>query len=427
MIFTSLSPNTQFDDFLEGLKALLNIPSLNDGRYGTNVQQWFQKIFNIHYCFTYESARSGLYFLFKTLGIKKGDEVIVQAFTCVAVVNPIRWVGAEPVFVDIEPKTANINLLDLQKKISAKTKAVIVQHTFGYPAEIDKIKEEMSKRGVFVIEDCAHTIGTLYKGKLLGTWGDAGLFSFGRDKAISGSFGGVIITKDKNLGEKLELLNKKASFPPKSWTIRQLLYTLSTYISRELYDVLFIGKVIHYLSGKLGFREKATTDSEKKGVEIPKFALSKLPNALARVAFHQLQKINQLNKRRLEIMRKYQERLRNVRGVKNFDWKLSEKIYLLRFPLIVENRDKLLSFARKRGAYLDDWYSVPVAPKEVHQEAVGYIWGSCPNAEKLCKQIINLPLHINMSDKDVEKVVEVIKEFYLKFENRNPERIFGMQ
>lgn len=414
MIFTSISPNTQEDDFHKVRKILFSPSQYIEGVFPRKVKKWFREMFHVKYVSVYESARTGLYFLLKELGTRKADEVILQAFTCVAVVNPIKWVGAKPVFVDINPETFNMDLDDLVNKVSDKTRVIIVQHTFGYPAEVDKIVSFAKGRKIAVIEDCTHTIGTELDGKKLGTFGDGAIFSFGRDKAISASFGGVVITNRKRIGAKLEARETFLHYPPKEWIARQLLYTIIAYLVRKYYTKLGLGKLLHLIFLKLGIITKATSEGEKKQGTMPSHAKSNLPNALASVAFHQLVKIPKMNKVRHQFSCEYLKQLKkvNVSEITVPNWKIQKNIYPIRFPIRVKRREELVEYAKKRDILLGDWYDVPIAPKEVDLVKTGYRWGSCPSAEKVCGEIVNLPLNINLNEEDVLKIITLLKEFY---------------
>lgn len=111
--------------------------------------------------------------------------MILQAYTCVSVSNAIIATGAKPIYVDIDAQTLNINPQLIEKHITQKTKAIIVQHTFGIPADIHAIQSIVKKHQLFFIEDCAHALGAQYKEKMVGSFGDIAVYSFGRDKVIS--------------------------------------------------------------------------------------------------------------------------------------------------------------------------------------------------------------------------------------------------
>lgn len=413
MIFTALSPNTQRDDFKVALKFLFQGDKYLNEDATENIKKWFRDFFQVPYVATYESARTALYFVLKKLGIGKGDKVAVQAFTCVAAVNPIKWTEADPLFIDINQDNFNIDVYDLENKLNGKTKAIIFQHTFGCPAGIEDVVKLARSKGIYVIEDCAHIIGGEYKGRKVGTFGDFAIFSLGRDKAISASFGGICLTRRK-IGSVLVEGEKFLSPVKKKWVFQQVLYTVIAYLTRKLYDSLLIGKAIHFTFLKTGLINKATTYKEKKEGEMPDFAKSYMPNAFAMIALNQLKKLDKLNERRYEISRFYFKELKKLKSSKFKlpKWSIEKKFYPLRFPLLVKNRDSLVDFAEKRGVSLGKWYDTPVAPREVDLLSTGYRRGSCPKAEEVCDSVINLPIHINLSNDDTQKVIEVIKSFY---------------
>ena len=202
----SLSPNTEKDDVLLSLKILLSPHRwIREGETKELDQEFAQKFGKNYRALAVNSGRSAQYLILKTLGIGKGDEVAIQAFTCVAVPNSILWLGAKPIYIDID-RSYNIDHKDLVKKISKKTRAIIVQHTFGTPAQLDLIKNITQERGITLIEDCSHGLGALYREKQLGTLGNVSFFSFGRDKVLSSVFGGMILCSNEALYQKMKKL-----------------------------------------------------------------------------------------------------------------------------------------------------------------------------------------------------------------------------
>ena len=147
----------------------------------------------------------------------------MQAFTCNAVPNPVLWAGLKPVYVDCDEKTFNIDKEDLKKKITPRSRVLIVQHTFGLPADMDAISEICRKNNLILIEDCAHSLGAEYKNKKVGTFGKAAFFSFSRDKVISSVYGGMAVTEDHELTKKIKEYQLKIGYPypyPRSATHR---------------------------------------------------------------------------------------------------------------------------------------------------------------------------------------------------------------
>ena len=146
--------------------------------------------------FLFWKGRVGLYAILKSLGIKDGDEIILPAFTCVVAVNPITYLGAKPVYVDIDPMTYNMDVSMIERKVTGKTKAILAQNTFGLAADLDGIFEVANRYKLGVIEDCAHGVGGFHKGKPNGTIADASFFSSQWNKPFSTGLGGYAITKD---------------------------------------------------------------------------------------------------------------------------------------------------------------------------------------------------------------------------------------
>jgi len=193
LIYTSFSPNTRLGDLVLNLK-LLFLPSMwLNGSCSERVAKIFEERFHDHKAWTFNYARSGMYVLFKSLNLKNTDEILVQGYTCVAAVNPVIWSGGKIVYVDIDAKSGNMDIDDLRRKISDKTKVILFQYTYGCSHGIDDVKKICQEKGITLIEDCTNTIFGKHSDRLIGSFGDASIFSFGRDKAVSGVDGGLIL------------------------------------------------------------------------------------------------------------------------------------------------------------------------------------------------------------------------------------------
>lgn len=405
VIAISLSPNTEKKDVSLALASLLNPFTYNETKHVEILEKWFRDYFSAEFVFSYTSGRAGLYEILQAYGIGKGDEVILQAFTCVALPNAILAVGATPIYVDVLPN-ATMDPKDLEKKITKKTKAIILQYTFGIPAEVEEIKNITKKYDVKLIEDCAHGIGISYKKKILGQFGDAAFFSFGRDKAFSSVFGGMVITNDKDLAERLESQYKKLSFPSVSWIAQQLFHPVAFSLITPLYDLYSLGKVLVVSFQKLHMLSFPVSVSEKKGTYRIADTM-KLPGALAKLAFEQLQRIEDFNTRRTMIADRYMEAFVD----KKDHFLAKESLPYLRFSLLSKNRDEIIGHMRKQHIYLGKWYTSPIDPKGVDFATIHYTVGSCPKAEKIANEIYNLPTFPTMSDEDVTRVIETLKKY----------------
>jgi len=419
-ISTSLSPNTEKDDIQLALKLIFQpwkwqsensaITENSDRR----LEEEFKKYLGVKYAISFNSGRSALMAILSSLELKEGDQVLLQAFTCNAAVNPILNQGAKPIFVDVD-QTINLDPNDLKKKISSQSKAVMIQHTFGWPAQIDEILKIVKRKNLYLIEDTAHALGAKYKGKFCGTFGDAAFFSFGRDKIISSIFGGMAITNNEKIGERIRKFRGKLDYPSDFWILQQLLHPiLVNYFVLPTYGLnQNLGRVLLGIFHKLSILSKAVYKKEKKG-EIPKYFPKGLPNALAILALTQFRKLERFNKHRRGIASFYENELKN----KNFNLPLTrskEGIIptFMRYPILTNlNTDKILQEARKRKFFLDDgWRKTPVVPPDTDLEKMKYKLGSCPQAEKIAKSIINLPTHINISQKDAQKIIDFLKTF----------------
>jgi perosamine synthetase len=157
-----------------------------------------------------QSGTAALHLSLYELGVGKGDEVIVPALTFVATVNPIVYVGAKPVFVDVDIKTWNMHPEEIEKKITEKTKAIIPVHLYGNPCNMDEIMNIAKKYELYVIEDATESLGAKYSGKFTGTFGDFGCFSFNGNKMITTGGGGLVVGKNTKRLEHIRFLANQA-------------------------------------------------------------------------------------------------------------------------------------------------------------------------------------------------------------------------
>jgi perosamine synthetase len=402
IISISLSPNTEKDDVSLASSLLLRPWKWRKGR---ELERMFRNFFGFSNSFSFNSGRSSLIAILKAMEIGKGDEVIVQAFTCNAAVNPIIYTGAKPVFADID-ETLNISVEEIMAKISSKTKAVMVQHTFGYPAEVEEIKKLCLQNNIYLIEDCAHSLGAKFKNSYCGSFGDASFFSFGRDKIISSVYGGMVVVNNEVLVEKVSDFQKVLDYPSLFWTVQQLLHpVLMNKIILPFYDSKF-GRGLLALLLNLNVLSKAVTRKENKGI-LPSYFPKRMPDALAVLAMHQLKKVNKFNEHRRELAGLYEKEFVKKKVNIIFKEEKNREAVFLKYPVLVVNPLKVIAEARKKGIYLNDgWNGSPVVPPLTSLESVCYAVSSCPKAEEAAKRIVCLPTHINISRSDAKKVVD---------------------
>jgi dTDP-4-amino-4,6-dideoxygalactose transaminase len=411
-ISISLSPNTEKDDIELAFKLLFQCWRWKKGNKIKELEEEFKKYLGVKHAVSFNSGRSALMAILGVLNIKEGDEVLLQGFTCNSAVNPILEKRAKPVFVDVD-ETLNLDPEDLKRKITGKSKVVMVQHTFGWPAKIDEIEKIAKENQLYLIEDCAHSLGAKYHGRFCGTFGDAAFFSFGRDKVISSIFGGMALTNKYEMGERLNNFQKKLSSPPNFWIFQQLLHPiLMNWKVMPAYALHpFWGRLVLGFLHKSGILSKAVYKEEKKG-RIGKYFPKLFPNALAILALKQFKKLEKFNNHRKEIADFYKKELENFNLPLAKSQKGIEPVFM-RYPVLMKKEtEETLREARKRRIFLDDgWRRSPVVPPDTDINKMQYIPASCPWAEKVAKNILNLPTHINISKKEAQIIVDFLKTY----------------
>ena len=187
----------------------------SSGVFIEKFEEMFSKACNVKYGVSCSNGTTALHLAMASLGVGKGDEVILPAFTIIAVANAVLYTGAIPVFVDSEPRTWNMDPDRIEEKITPRTKAIIAMHTYGCPADMDKINAIAKKHSIFVIEDAAEAHFALYKGKPTGSLGDVSCFSFYANKIITTGEGGMVVTNNKEIADKARLLRNHAFIQPR--------------------------------------------------------------------------------------------------------------------------------------------------------------------------------------------------------------------
>lgn len=310
-------------------------------------------------------------------GIKEGDEVITTPITFAASANCALYCGAKPVFADINPNTYNIDPDDIERKITEKTKAVVAVDFTGQAVEIERIQDICRKNNLFFIEDGAHSIGTKYNGKCVGSLADMTTFSFHPVKTITGGEGGAITTNSKELYEKLMLLRTHG-------------------ITRDL------GKLENECHGPwyyeqidLGYNYRIT-------------------DIQAALIVSQLNKLDLFVKRRKEIVDKYNQAFSDMpelivqKEVDESD--TARHLYIVQLDKERLNGTRLDIFeALKAEKVCCNVHYIPVYYFPYY-EKLGYKKGICPNAEKLYDNMFSIPMYYGMSDEDVESVIEAIRK-----------------
>ena len=412
-ISISLSPNVQKDDVALALKLIFRPWKWKNGSKIREFEEEFKKYLGVKHAFSFNSGRSALFAILKSLNLPEKSNILLQAFTCNAVVNPILWAEFNPIYIDcgddfnIDIEKLSIRLASLAQD-TTKTKVLVVQHTFGLPANVEEIISIVRQNGGIVIEDCAHSLGAEYNGKKVGTFGDVGFFSFSRDKVISSVYGGMATTNDDEIGRKLEKLQKEFGKPGHFWIFQQILHPILLYfIILPLYNFLDLGKLFLIFSQWLHLLSKAVSWKEKRGLK-PDYFPKALPNALVLMAQNQFNKLEIFNTHRKLIAEFYYEHLKKTKFV------LPQKNnnMFLRFTVTHPKAHEIIYEAwHKENILLGDWYTSVIAPDDTKLNEMKYKTGACPNAEKLSKITLNLPTHINISIEDAKRITNLLNKW----------------
>lgn len=367
-----------------------------------------------------------LYAILQAIGIKEGDEVILPAFTCVVAVNPIIYLGARPVYVDIDPKTYNMDHKKMEGKITSKTKAILAQNTFGLAADLDAIFEIVQKYDLFVIEDCAHGFGGFYKGKPNGTIADASFFSTQWNKPFSTGLGGFAVTKDPKMAEKLNQMGDRLIRPSlkDEMLLRTLLFVRGRLNPKFYWSAI---KTYRWLSRNnlilgssqgeeleepvkpKGFEKGFSKTQAKKGIEELVGSRKKGVGSKEYVVRSgEKWKIDKVIEHRKKIANLYKKILLDLGIETPYEPGYAEHTYL-KFPLLVKDRVRFFRSAEKEKIELGDWFLSPIHPITKNFELWHYRWGENPIAERISQHIVNLPNHTKINENYVDRVAEFLK------------------
>lgn len=370
----------------------------------------FANRFSAKRAFTFWKARVALYAILKALGVGEGDEVILPGYTCVMDVNPIKYLDAKPVYVDIEPKTFNVNVNLLEEKITPKTKVIIAQHTYGYACDIDAILDIANRHGVAVVEDCCLALGSTYKGKLVGTFGKATYFSFQWNKPFTTGLGGMAICHDGNLTESIRQLCERELVQPsfketamlaaQLMVYRTFIYPRTTALAQALFRWLTKKGIVVGSSSTCEFEPTMADDFFKA-----------MSTVQARSGIHQLKKLDKNISHRKEMAKLYDEMLSEKGWApRQYDSAIQDPV-MVRYPVRIKEKEKALAEAASAGVELGSWFECPLHPIETPLEAYDYKIGMCPEAEKASQEVVNLPLHPRTGAKTIKRSVEFIARF----------------
>lgn len=373
-------------------------------------EQEFSSLFQAKRAFAFWKGRVALYAILKAMGIGQRDEVILPGYTCVMNVNPIKYLGAKPVYVDIEPNTFNINPKLLPEKITNRTKVIIAQHTYGYVCDMDAVMEIAGQKQVPVIEDCCLSLGSKYKGQLAGTFGEAAYFSFQWNKPYTTGLGGMAVINAEELAERIETLVEKQACEPGFQEVMMLWVQLCIYRAFVYPRTTALAQSLFRYLTKKGVIVGSSAASEFKPTMADDF-LKKTSNMQAGSGLKALKKLDNIIAHR-KVMADLYDRLLSEKGwpTRQYDRSVMQPV-MVRYPVRIKQKDKALSKAAKAGKELGSWFECPLHPIETPLQTYDYTVGMCPEAEKAAREVVNLPLHSRVSEKTAWQIVDFITAF----------------
>ncbi|WP_087036075.1 DegT/DnrJ/EryC1/StrS family aminotransferase [Thermococcus litoralis] len=352
------------DEEIEAVVNVLKSGMLAHGKEVEAFEKEFAEYLGTKHGVAVANGTAALDVALKALKIGPGDEVITTPFTFIASANSILFQGAKPVFADIDPKTYNLDPNDVLEKITNKTKAIIVVHLYGQPADMEAFKEIAEDHKLYLIEDCAQAHGAEFKGQKVGTFGDIAAFSFYPTKNMTTGEGGMVVTNDDELAKRAELIRNH-------------------------------GQAEKYLHVELGYNLRMT-------------------NIAAAIGRVQLKKLDEWNEKRRKNAKLLIEGISKINGLTPpyVDSRVKHVFhqYVIRvedeFPL---SRDELMAKLRERGIGTAVHYPIPVHHQPLYQK-LGYPKDICPNAIEASKRVLSLPVHPAVSREDIDYIIETLKE-----------------
>jgi perosamine synthetase len=358
--------------------------------------------------FTFWKGRVALYAILKALNLGPGDAVFMPGYTCVVVPSAVFFLGARPMYVDVEEQSYNLSLQTLEaswrRNNGIRPKAVIIQHTYGIPVEVGPIIEWARSEGLSIIEDCAHVLGSSYRGIPCGLLGDAAFFSSQWNKPITTGLGGWGVANSPVLAQRLRQVAAGFAEPSLGETGR---LALQYYAHR----LLFRPQLYWPLMSFYRFLTKkgmaiGSSSVEELSVDMPqRYALSMSAFQEGLLRSHLARAANIIAHRQ-QLAGFYAAALERA-SIEPPRLPQNSKAVMVRYPVRVNDKAQMLSAAQKQGLELGDWFVSPLHPLMDNWEKLGYSAGSCPVAEELCRTVVNLPTHPGVTLMEAAKIASL--------------------
>lgn len=402
------NPSLPWKAILTAFKIILKNKILEGG----NIKEFeneFKKYVGMKHAIAVSSGRFAMYLIFKILDIKKNvDEIILPAFTPYIVAKIPIICGLKPVFVDIDPNTRNIDTSEIEKKITKNTKIIFIVYLYGFPIDIEKIAKIAKKHNILLIEDCAQALGARYKNKNVGNLGDINIFSFGERKTLNTYGGGMIVTNNDLLQQRIRKEIDKYPYPKKIEIIKRVIFMPLRWFVRTppmvtlfVYPIYYVRRLIN--KNFISDYPFAIPESKIKKFDekmLLKNYGTKYSNLQATIGLIQLKNLDE----HIRAIHK------NVKIINNFIKNppmVSEHIYPSYFFYCIETnqKNKLLNKLFNEGILTTSagYWALP------DLNVFSDYKSDCPNARYIRNRIIFLPIQPELKKKDMMKIVKVLE------------------
>ncbi|MDW0233011.1 MAG: DegT/DnrJ/EryC1/StrS family aminotransferase [Nitrososphaeraceae archaeon] len=342
-------------------EGILTSASNFGGKRVQDFERLLADFLHVKHAIAVNSGTAALHASILAAGIKESDEILIPSFTFVATANSVACTGAKPVFVDIEKDTYTMDPLDLENKITKKTRAIIPVHLYGHPAKMDEIKEIANKHSIIVIEDACQSLGSTYDGKQTGSLGQMGCFSMYASKVLTSGEGGAITTDSDEFAEKLRMIRNH-------------------------------GMVSGYDTRIIGFNMR-------------------LPEISAAIAKTQMKKIQSMLDKRASNARKLGQLLSNKIKDKNIvlphENQRTKYNWYLYTVALNDSRDKVKKFLNDSGIGATIYYDPPVHQTPFYSK---FYNRELEITEWASKSVLSLPVHPSITEKDLDFMANKVEE-----------------
>jgi dTDP-4-amino-4,6-dideoxygalactose transaminase len=374
----AFSPPDIRDEEMRGVKAVLESKWITTGKKCKEFENAISAYTGSAYSVALNSATAGLFLSLKVAGIKEGDEVITTPYTFAASANVIIHAGAKPVFADIEGHSFSISPPEIEKKITENTRAIIPVHFAGHPVDIDTVYEIARRNNLVVVEDAAHAIGAAYRGKKIGNGDRISVFSFHAVKNLTTAEGGAVTTNDADFAGKLKLYSLHGQ-------------------TKDAYSKLLVG-------------------GWKYDIAVPGYKFN-MTDIQAAIGIEQIKRLDENRKSREAIAESYSHffkefdfvKIPEVKSGVTHGWHLYPAV--IDFSRLTIDRD---TFINALGAenISSNVHFIPVHLMSYYKKTYGYKPEDFPNAYRIFLNEVSLPIYPQMSQTDVDNVLEALSKLF---------------